>query len=72
MSPEAVRLNQFNAASDVWALGCTIIELLTGKPPLWSQFKHLNGYQILYQLTHMADSIDLTQFNLSPSLLDFL
>lgn len=34
MSPEAIETaDKVNTARDIWGLGCTIIELLTGKPP---------------------------------------
>ncbi|KAJ1867777.1 Protein kinase of the Mitotic Exit Network [Coemansia sp. RSA 989] len=33
MAPEIIQLEGACTASDIWSLGCTIIELLTGKPP---------------------------------------
>lgn len=33
MAPEVVELAGITTASDIWSVGCTIIELLTGKPP---------------------------------------
>lgn len=33
VAPEVIELNGASFASDIWSLGCTIIELLTGKPP---------------------------------------
>lgn len=33
MAPEIIKLAGASPASDIWSLGCTIIELLTGKPP---------------------------------------
>jgi hypothetical protein len=33
VAPEVISLNGASPASDIWSLGCTIIELLTGKPP---------------------------------------
>lgn len=33
MAPEIIKLAGASPASDIWSLGCTIIELITGKPP---------------------------------------
>ena len=37
MAPEVIKSNKESPASDVWSLGCTIVELFTGSPP-YSQF----------------------------------
>lgn len=33
MAPEVIELSGATTASDIWSLGCTVIELLDGRPP---------------------------------------
>ncbi|KAH9016340.1 kinase-like domain-containing protein [Lactarius pseudohatsudake] len=33
MAPEVIELKSASSKSDIWSLGCTVIELLTGRPP---------------------------------------
>lgn len=33
VAPEVINLQGATTASDIWSLGCTIVELLTGQPP---------------------------------------
>lgn len=35
MAPEVIELNGAVSSSDIWSIGCTIVELLTGKPPYY-------------------------------------
>ena len=37
MAPEVIKYNMSTKMSDVWSLGCCIIEMVTGKPP-WSEY----------------------------------
>ena len=44
-APEVIRQLGYGRKSDVWSVGCTVIEMITGKPP-WSQ--HDNPISLMY------------------------
>jgi len=47
MAPEVIKKGQYSRFSDIWSLGCTIIEMATGSPP-WSQYQ--NSTTALYNI----------------------
>jgi serine/threonine protein kinase len=49
MAPETVKNLEYTRFSDIWSLGCTIIEMATGEPP-WAEYK--NPMAALYNLMH--------------------
>lgn len=66
MAPEVIELSGASTASDVWSLGCTVIELLDGKPP----YCKLQPMQALFRIVN-DDHPPLPQ-GASPAVLDFL
>ncbi|ELP94457.1 cell division control protein 15, CDC15, putative [Entamoeba invadens IP1] len=46
MSPEVIQMQGTTVKADIWALGCTILELITGNPPYWD----LNPTAALYRI----------------------
>lgn len=46
MAPEIIEVAGASAISDVWSLGCTIIEMLTGEPPYFN----LSTMQALFMI----------------------
>ena len=45
MAPEVIELKGASPGSDIWSLGCTVIELLTGKPPYAEIQNGMSGKQ---------------------------
>ncbi|KAF9205755.1 hypothetical protein BGZ49_003556 [Haplosporangium sp. Z 27] len=66
MAPEVIELKGASPASDIWSLGCTIIELLTGVPP----YADLLAMTTLFRI--VEDERPPLPNNLSMDLLDFL
>lgn len=54
--------------SDIWSLGCTIIEMVTGKPP-WSEYN--NPLTTMFYIAKSNEPPKLPD-SLSPDLVDFL
>jgi serine/threonine protein kinase len=55
MAPEIISMKGAQTASDIWSLGCTIIELMMGQPP----FFNLPPLSALY---HIAESDEMPPF----------
>ncbi|MCJ1232217.1 hypothetical protein MMC14_000166 [Varicellaria rhodocarpa] len=66
MAPEVIELSGATTASDIWSLGCTVIELLDGKPP----YHKLQPMQALYRIAN-DDHPPLPE-GASPVVRDFL
>jgi len=47
MAPEVIKLSSCTQASDIWSLGCTILELITGSPPYFELGIHAAMYRIV-------------------------
>ncbi|KAK9453793.1 kinase-like domain-containing protein [Dipodascopsis uninucleata] len=66
MAPEIILLNGATSSSDIWSVGCTIIELITGKPP----YHDLEQMQALYRIVN--DEFPPFPDSISTELRDFL
>ena len=66
MAPEIIQMSAFTTASDIWSLGCTILELLTGEPPYYE----LKPITALYRI--VQDEHPPLPSDLSPALLSFV
>jgi len=70
VAPESVKKNEYTRYSDIWSLGCLVIEMITGCPP-YPEFK--NPVSILYHISHASNPpIIPSEFNISKELEDFL
>jgi serine/threonine protein kinase len=66
IAPEIINMASPTSACDIWSLGCTAIELLTGKPPYF----HLNTAQALFRI--VQDDYPPIPEGISQALRDFL
>jgi serine/threonine protein kinase len=67
MAPEVIEMQPYTVGGDIWSLGCTIIELLSGTPPYYE----LNQIQAMYAIVNDRHP-PLGKLTLSPELADFL
>ncbi|KAK7204094.1 kinase-like domain-containing protein [Myxozyma melibiosi] len=66
MAPEIIQLKGASPKSDIWSVGCTTIELVTGHPP----YHHIEQMPALYRVIH--DPHPPLPEEISPALRDFL
>ncbi|TKY71418.1 Mitogen-activated protein kinase kinase kinase NPK1 [Spatholobus suberectus] len=69
MAPEGLRNESLDFAADVWSLGCTVIEMATGKPPWAHQVS--NPITAVLRIAH-GDGIPQFPPHFSTEGLDFL
>jgi serine/threonine protein kinase len=50
MAPEVMATSKYGRKGDIWAVGCTMIQMLTGSPP-WKEFNIQNLVQLHLLLT---------------------
>ena len=71
-APEVIRSEDYSHPADIWSLGCTLIELLTGKPPyddladVACLFKMAEGQTPPLPSHIEADCLDFLKCCLSP------
>jgi serine/threonine protein kinase len=66
MAPEIITLEGCSTVSDVWSVGCTVIELLTGNPP----YHHLSDVTALFRI--VTDDCPPLPDDISPDCQNFL
>ncbi|KAJ4836497.1 hypothetical protein Tsubulata_035485 [Turnera subulata] len=70
MSPESVNDNQYEAPCDVWALGCAVLEMVTGKPA-WNVETGANMFNLLVRIG-VGEELPVVPQDLSDQGKDFL
>ncbi|KAK3242809.1 hypothetical protein CYMTET_47512 [Cymbomonas tetramitiformis] len=68
MAPEVIKQTGHGRPADIWSVGCTVIEMATGKPP-WSEFA--SQVSALFHIASSQSSPPLPEF-LSAEAEDFL
>jgi len=67
MAPEVMLSKGHGRSADIWSLGCTVIEMATGRPP----FSELEFTQVMWRLSQSPEPPDFPP-HLSPECQDFL
>jgi len=72
MAPEVLKQSSLTRFCDIWSVGCTVIEMATGKPPWDSLIKpSSNSISTLYQIAQTKTHPPIPK-TFSPEAVDFL
>ena len=71
MAPEVLADSCYGRRGDVWAVGCTIIQMLTGDPP-WKDLKLQSIVQLHVHLSNFQGIPPINNVEIPPALTTFL
>jgi serine/threonine protein kinase len=54
MAPEVIEHKGASTKSDIWSVGCTVVELVTGRPPYTETPSPMSGVWILFAQTRLC------------------
>jgi len=69
MPPEVIKEQRYSKKSDIWSIGCTVLQMASGKPP----YNELdNHYAVLIRITSTDEHPPFDEKTLSEEAKDFL
>ena len=68
MAPEVVRQEGHNKPADIWSLGATVLQMITGLAP----YQHLPPVPALFKIGHSNESPVAPNIRASPEVVDFI
>eukprot|EP01062_Namystynia_karyoxenos_P019683 TRINITY_DN17407_c0_g1_i1.p2 TRINITY_DN17407_c0_g1~~TRINITY_DN17407_c0_g1_i1.p2 ORF type:complete len:628 (+),score=209.33 TRINITY_DN17407_c0_g1_i1:92-1975(+) len=71
MAPELIRSHQKGVPSDIWSLGCTVLEMATAKRP-WSEKRWENSMTAMLHIATTKAPPDMPTEETSEEMLDFM
>ncbi|KAJ9445568.1 Mitogen-activated protein kinase kinase kinase A [Diplonema papillatum] len=71
MAPEVIHSSKYGEASDIWSVGCTVLEMVTGRPPWTTELTFECEIQAMYHIAHCEAPPRLPS-HLSRNAKDFL